>query len=49
LKPIQLSGPGFRVNGLKVDNGAVYVSVTGQKTLPRYLTRQRGEAETTRT
>jgi hypothetical protein len=44
LKPIELSGPGFGVNGLKAHDGAVYASVTGQKTLLRYPIGPRGEA-----
>jgi hypothetical protein len=43
LKPIELSGPGFGVNGLKAHNNAVYVSITGQHTLLRYPIGPRGE------
>jgi hypothetical protein len=44
LKPLELSGPGFGVNGLKARDDAVYVSITGQKTLLRYPIESGGEA-----
>jgi hypothetical protein len=49
LKPIELSGPGFGVNGLKAHNGAIYVSITGQKTLLRYPIGKRDEASSPHT
>jgi hypothetical protein len=44
LKPLELSGPGFGANGLKAHDGAVYVSITGQKTLLRYPIGPGGDA-----
>jgi hypothetical protein len=49
LKPLEFSGPGFGVNGLKAHHDAVYVSITGQKTLLSYPIGENGQAESPRT